>query len=79
MSIDFVRSARVEEALLVHTIIRAVAGARMHLEQGVMRDGEKLVNALVEVCVMTLDGRPRRVPDAIRGILESYLQSQNLR
>jgi acyl-CoA thioesterase FadM len=51
----------------------------MHLEQGVMRDGEKLVNALVEVCVMTLDGRPRRVPDAIRGILESYLQSQNLR
>jgi acyl-CoA thioester hydrolase len=79
MSIDFVRSARVEEALLVHTSIRAVAGARMHLEQGVMRDGEKLVNALVEVCVMTLDGRPRRVPDAIRGILESYLQSQNLR
>ena len=78
MTIDFLRPARVEEALAVHTIVRDVAGARMHLEQGVARDGEKLVNALVEVCVITLDGKPRRVPDAIRGILESYLQSRKI-
>jgi acyl-CoA thioester hydrolase len=74
MSIDFLRPARVEEALEIRTSILALAGARMHLEQGVSRNGEELVNALVEVCVITLDGRPRRVPDAVRKILETFLQ-----
>jgi acyl-CoA thioester hydrolase len=76
ISIDFVRPARIEEALTVQTIVRELTGARMRLEQGVRRDGKELVNAHVEVCVITLDGRPRRVPDAVRKKLEMFLQSQ---
>ena len=60
-------------------VVRELMGARMRLEQGVSRDGKALVNARVEVCVITLDGRPRRVPDAVRKKLEMFLQSQETR
>jgi acyl-CoA thioester hydrolase len=72
MQLEFRRPARIEDALLVHTAVREVTAARMRLEQGVMRGSEPLVIALVEVCVITLDGRPRRVPDAVRNELASF-------
>ena len=64
MKVDFIKPARVDEALAVRTIVREVMGARMRLDQMVLRDGVELVGAEVEVCVITLDGKPRRVPDA---------------
>jgi acyl-CoA thioester hydrolase len=79
MSIDFVSPARIDDALMVRTVVRELTGARMRLEQGVSRDGKELVSARVEVCVITLDGRPRRVPDAVRKKLEMFLQSQETR
>jgi len=73
MEIDFKRPARIEDALRVTTSVRHVTAARMHLEQGVSRGAETLVSALVEVCVISLDGRPRRVPDAVRNKLAAFL------
>jgi acyl-CoA thioester hydrolase len=75
MTVDFAKPARVDEALAVRTRVREVLGARMRLEQTVLRDAELLVGAEVEVCVITLDGKPRRVPDAVRRVLESFLPS----
>ena len=74
MKVDFLKPARVDEALAVRTRVREVMGARMRLDQAVLRDEEVLVGAEVEVCVITLDGKPRRVPDAVRHTLESFLQ-----
>jgi acyl-CoA thioester hydrolase len=74
MKVDFIKPARVDEALAVRTIVREVMGARMRLDQMVLRDGVELVGAEVEVCVITLDGKPRRVPDAVRRILDSFWQ-----
>jgi acyl-CoA thioester hydrolase len=74
MKVDFIKPARVDEALAVRTIVRVVMGARMRLDQMVLRDGVELVGAEVEVCVITLDGKPRRVPDAVRRILDSFWQ-----
>src|ERR1700704_2381528 len=66
MTVDFARPARVDEALQVRTKARELAGARMQLEQSVVKGSDFLVTADVEVCVITLDGKPRRVPDEIR-------------
>ena len=79
MSIEFLRPARIEDALEVRTAVLEVAGARMRLEQRIFRSGEELVNAVVEVCVITLDGRPRRVPDAVRQKLKTFQKSQETR
>ena len=75
MKIEFLKPARMEEALTVRTNVLEVAGARMRLEQAVLRRDARLVTAEVEVCVITLDGRPRRVPDSTRKKLEFFLES----
>jgi acyl-CoA thioester hydrolase len=76
MTIDFVRPAHMEEALTIRTSVLELAGARMRLDQRVARVGDILVKAVVEVCVITLDGRPRRVPDSTRKKLEFFLETR---
>ena len=76
MNVDFVRPARMEEALTIRTSVLELAGARMRLDQRVARGGEILVKAALEVCVITLDGRPRRVPDPTRKKLEFFLETR---
>jgi acyl-CoA thioester hydrolase len=76
MMIDFDRAARMEDALTVRTSVLELAGARMRLDQSVARMGDILAKATVEVCVITLDGRPRRVPDSTRKKLEIFLETR---
>ena len=75
MTIDFAQPARIEDALTVRTGVLELAGARMRLDQRVLRGKDTLVKAEVEVCTITLDGRPRRVPDSTRKKLEFFLES----
>ncbi len=75
MTIEYLKPARVDDELMVRSTPRELTGARMRVEQGVLRKSELLVKAEVEACVITLDGRPRRIPDAIRKTLERYLGS----
>ena len=76
MDIGFLRPAKIEQALTVRTSVLELAGARMRLDQAVMRGEEPLVKAELEVCIVALDGRPRRVPDSTRKKLEFFLESQ---
>lgn len=73
MKIEFSRPAKVDEALVVRSKVMKVAGARMWLDQAVCRGDDALVSAEVEVCVITLDGKPRRVPEPMRRKLAAYL------
>jgi len=75
MGIDFRKPARMDDALTIRTAVRELAGARMRLDQAVLRGRDVLVQAEVEVCIITLDGRPRRVPDSTRNKLEFFLKS----
>ena len=75
MTIDFAKPARVDEALHVRTKALELAGARLKLDQAVCRATEILVKAEVEVCVVTGDGRPRRVPEGVRRKLQTFVQS----
>jgi len=62
VSIDYCKAARVDEALEVHTRVDNLSGVRMWLNQEVRRGHDLLTLAMVEACVVTLDGRPRRIP-----------------
>ena len=75
MAIDYRKPARVDDALDVRTRVEALGGARMQLKQSIARGADLLVSAEVEVCVLTLDGRPRRVPEVIRGQLQGFLET----
>jgi acyl-CoA thioester hydrolase len=74
LTIEYVRPARVDDSLRIRTRVEGVTGARLKLAQSVLREAEELVAAVVEVCVVTLDGRLKRVPDDIRKKLEALSQ-----
>ena len=75
MAIDFAKPAKVDEALNVRTKALELAGARLRLDQAVCRAAEILVKAEVEVCVVTGEGRPRRVPEDVRRKLQVFVSS----
>ena len=81
MAIEFLRAAEIDDALQVRTRVVELGGARMRLAQSVSRaiagkSAGDVVKADVEVCLVTLRGRARRVPDAVRKKLQSFAGSR---
>ena len=72
MKIDFLGSARMDDALQIRTRVMELGGVRLGLAQSVVRDAKELVKAHIEVCLITLDGRVRRVPDAVWRKLQNF-------
>lgn len=59
---EFVRPARLDDALVVETALRYVRGARLGFMQSIKRDGQVLVTFDIEVVFISSDMRPRRLP-----------------
>lgn len=70
---DFLAPARFQDALVVTTSLAGPAGARATLDQEVRRaDADAvLFHARVEVVAVGGDGRPARLPEAVRAALEA--------
>lgn len=70
VSLQYFRPARVDDLIEVHTVCAALSGARMSADQKIYARGNLLTHGQVEACVMTLSGKPRRIPAEMRRILE---------
>ncbi len=69
-TIEFMAPARLDDLLMVETRPLRLGGARMVLEQKVIRDETVLVVLEVELAVLGhQDLRPRRLPEAVRASL----------
>lgn len=66
MTLDFRRPATIDDVLEVTTRRTELSGARIVLDQAIGRDGAVLVTATVTVAVIDGEGRPCRLPVAIR-------------
>jgi acyl-CoA thioester hydrolase len=73
IALDYHRPARIDDLLHVHTRYVEMSGARMTGRQRVMRGKDLLVEAEVEACIITLTGKPRRIPQEFRDKLTPYL------
>lgn len=78
MTLDFLAPARIDDVVMVETRFSGLAGARLTLVQQVMlaggpQAGRVLVSAEVTVVVITLEGRARRLPPAVRERLAAFL------
>ncbi len=60
MALEFLRPARIDDALQVQTTYETMKGPRMQIEQRIVRDGEVLCRASVEAVCIRPDGRPAR-------------------
>ncbi len=63
---DFLRPAKFGDDLLVETTLQSMGGARLVLQQVVMRGGERLFVAIVTLVCLTDDGHAARMPAELR-------------
>lgn len=63
MVCDFLRPARLDDLLEVHTRFLDMGGARLEIGQEVMLNGNTLFKAHVTVALVDSRGRPRRLPE----------------
>lgn len=74
IEVDFLKAARIDDALVVRTGFEGLQGARIKVAQALERDGEVLVRAAVEVCCISLTGRPKRPPKLLLDRLKPFLE-----
>ena len=70
-SVEYLTPARLEDALVVDTTLIELGAATLNLRQQVRRGGELLADLEVLVACIGRDGRPRRLPSALRALFAS--------
>jgi len=70
-SVEYLVPARLEDALVVDTTLVDVGAATLNLRQRIRRGDELLADLAVLVACVGRDGRPRRLPSALRAALAS--------
>ncbi|AXS41795.1 tol-pal system-associated acyl-CoA thioesterase [Breoghania sp. L-A4] len=70
MDIDFLKPARIDDVLEVHTVCEQARGARLVLAQEVRRGAEVLIKARVTAAVINAEGKPRRMPKDLAARLQ---------
>lgn len=71
--LDYLRPARFGDLIEVHSVIPVLTGARLTAIQHIFRGDTLLVRGRVEACVMSLSGKPRRIPDPVRRKIEPFV------
>jgi acyl-CoA thioester hydrolase len=74
MSLDFLKAARIDEALVVETAFETMKGPRIFIAQALKRGADVLVRAEVQVCCISLTGKPRKPPPVLLERLKPFLE-----
>lgn len=75
--IEYIKPARLDDALTVKTTVESMRNTSFQMRQIVQKDGNDLCNMLVTlVCVETNNIKPVRFPDVLRDKLNQFLESQ---
>ncbi|MBN8608453.1 MAG: YbgC/FadM family acyl-CoA thioesterase [Caulobacterales bacterium] len=74
LDLEFVKPARIDDALVVKSMFETIRGPRIFITQEIERDGETLVRAELQVCCISLTGRPKRPPPMLLERLKPFLE-----
>ena len=74
MEIEFLKAARIDDALLVKTAFETMRGPRIFISQTLEKAGEILVTAKVQVCCISLTGRAKKPPAMLLERLKPFLE-----
>jgi acyl-CoA thioester hydrolase len=73
LAIEYRRPARIDDLIEVHTRACTLTGVRLSADQEIYCRGELLTRGAVEACIITLTGKPRRIPPEMRAKLLPFL------
>lgn len=74
IELDFLKPARIDDAITVETRFARVQGPRVFVAQRILRGEEVLVKASLEVCCISLTGRPKKPPGPLLERLKPFLE-----
>ena len=74
MELEFLRPARIDDALVVKTAFETMRGPRIFISQALEKSGEILVTAKVQVCCISLTGRAKKPPAVLLERLKPFLE-----
>lgn len=74
IALEFLKPARIDDALTVRTVFETTRGPRIFITQKLEKAGEILVTADVQVCCISLTGRPRKPPVTLLERLKPFLE-----
>ena len=69
-SIEYRKPGLLDDLLTVETEIASISGPRFTVSQRLLREGELIASAEVEVVAIAGNGRPRRLPPAMAALIE---------
>lgn len=75
-ALSFVRPARLDDQLNLHSVVNAMSGARLNIVQRIYAKGDLLVEGRIEACLLTLTGKPRRIPQPVRDLIGPFLDEE---
>ena len=70
-TVEYRAPARLEDSLTVDTRLADIGAATLTVHQQVCRDGEVLADLDILIACIGRDGKPRRLPSALRAVLTS--------
>ena len=74
--IDYLRPARLDDALEVHTGNLRLGGASLWADQVVRRGGDELVRLRLRLACIGREGRPARLPETVRAALRPLAEAE---
>jgi acyl-CoA thioester hydrolase len=72
---DYLRPAKLDDALDIATSVVGLGAATIELDQSIRREGQELCRVVVTIACVGRDGRPARLPAALRAALAAHLPS----
>jgi acyl-CoA thioester hydrolase len=76
IGVEYLRPARLDDQIAVHSVLTEVSGARLKALQRVRRGESLLVEGRIEACITTLSGKPRRLPRKVYETLAPFVTSE---
>ncbi len=72
-SLEYIRPAKFNDLLEVRTTVVALTGVRLDADQTIWRDGGQLTAGHIQACIISLSGRPKRIPREIHDKILPFL------
>ncbi len=76
VDVEYLKPAKFDDVVEVHTLATALTGVRLSATQSIYCRGVLLTRGAVEACIISLSGRPKRIPAEIRDKLVPFLSGR---
>jgi len=73
VEVEYLKPAKFDDIVEVHTLATGLTGVRLNADQSIFCRGVLLTRGAVQACIISLSGKPKRIPPEIRDKLLPFL------